>query len=215
MEPTGLEPLTPCLQSGGVGLIERPLRLASREYCTSLLQVRYRRGPVAESRRGVPAFQVRQRSLRVVPLLRCRPECRVGQASADGREHWQLRLEMRLNGSEPCYGSSPFCRPSRSRTSARSLLVSSIAMRFAVRSSKATARVWCDVDDATSHNGKNHRRYAEQDDGTAQTRQRNIREAIHRRDLRCSCRRRSSSDHPNGLAVSLERPNKPTTAATP
>jgi hypothetical protein len=65
----------------------------------------------------------------------------VGQASADGREHWQLRLEMRLNGSEPCYGSSPFCRPSRSRTSARSLLGSSIAMRFAVRSSKATARV--------------------------------------------------------------------------
>jgi hypothetical protein len=65
--------------------------------------------------------------------------CRVGQASADGREHWQLRLGMRLNGSEPCYGSSPFCRPSRSRTSARSLLVSSIAMSFAVRSSKATA----------------------------------------------------------------------------
>jgi hypothetical protein len=60
---------------------------------------------------------------------------------AAGREHWQLRLEMRLNGSEPCYGSSTFCRPSRSHTSARSLLLSSIAMRFAVRSSKATARV--------------------------------------------------------------------------
>jgi hypothetical protein len=50
--------------------------------------------------------------------------------------------------------------------------------------------------------GCNHRSTTSKMMGRLKTRQRNIREAIHRRDLRCSCRRRSSSrpsEWPRGL----------------